>query len=195
MTEVARVWSAVLPVIRVLDELHVDYLLAGSLAGSQLGVARSTQDADLVVDLRKANVFGFVHALESAYYVDEQQVKEAIDRRGHCNLVHLATGFKVDIFVPPGRGFDRQAMRRRQRREVAGLDQPIEIISAEDLVLAKLRWYREGGEVSERQWTDVVGVLRVQGSALDLEHLRRWGEELDLEDLVRLALREVGMAL
>jgi len=66
------------------------------------------------------------------------------------------------------------------------------VASAEDIVLAKLEWYRLGGEVSERQWRDVLGVLKVQGDRLDLEYTRRMAAGLIVADLVSRALEEAS---
>ncbi len=66
----------------------------------------------------------------------------------------------------------------------------VSVASAEDTLLAKLEWYRMGGEVSERQWRDVLGALKVQAGALDLEYLHRWASELGVDDLLERALTQ-----
>lgn len=68
--------------------------------------------------------------------------------------------------------------------------QPLLVKSPEDTVLRKLLWYREGGSVSERQWRDVMAVLRESGAALDAGHLDRWASRLGLEDLLARARAE-----
>ena len=85
-------------------------------------------------------------------------------------------------------------MARRQRDSLV-VEQPARdfaIASAEDVVLHELRWFRDGGEVSDRQWSDVLGVLRVQGDALDVEHMRRWAAALGTSDLLERALSEAA---
>jgi hypothetical protein len=109
------------------------------------------------------------------------------------NVIHLGTMLKVDVYVP-STAFDRSTMARRRADSLVP-DAPIRefsIATAEDVVLHKLRWFRDGGEVSDRQWSDVLGVLRVQGSALDLEHIRRWAAMLDVADLFERAWAEVS---
>ena len=93
--------------------------------------------------------------------------------------------FKVDLFIAKDDPFDRAQIERRNPRAVAeDLDREVYVLSAEDTILAKLRWYRMGGEQSERQWRDVVGVVKVQGDGLDFEYLRKMAAELGIEDLL-----------
>jgi hypothetical protein len=66
--------------------------------------------------------------------------------------------------------------------------------TAEHTVLGKLEWYRRGGEVSERQWRDVLGVLRVRGDSLDQARLDTWALRLGVVDLLERARREAGLA-
>jgi hypothetical protein len=63
----------------------------------------------------------------------------------------------------------------------------------EDIILSKLEWFRMGGEVSEGQWYDVLGVLKVQNTALDMDYLRHWATELNLTELFEQALEDAGM--
>jgi hypothetical protein len=95
---------------------------------------------------------------------------------------------KVDVFVSRDRPFDQRSFERCLpiAAEGAGV---IHVSSAEDTVLAKLEWFRRGGETSERQWSDVVGVLRA-ATALDEAHLRRGAEELAVADLLDRALAD-----
>ena len=116
--------------------------------------------------------------------------QDAIARRSMFKVVQLARMLKVDIYVLTSRSFDRESFRRRaqvrldDRESARGylLDTP------EDTILHKLEWYRAGGEVSERQWSDVIGVLQVQLGALDLDYLSRWASELGVADLLERAL-------
>lgn len=131
----------------------------------------------------------FIGRLQDGFYVDEVAVREAIDRRRSFNLIHLPTMFKVDVFIPKGRRFDQMQMANRRPHVVA--DDPARsayFVSAEDTILAKLEWYRLGGEISDRQWQDVLGIVKAQGNRLDWAYLREQAVGLRVADLLeRLA--------
>ncbi|MFN8499922.1 MAG: hypothetical protein U0641_18870 [Anaerolineae bacterium] len=178
-----------LTVIATFDALHVPYLIGGSFASGVYGVVRSTMDADLVADLRAEHVEALVSALTGEFYVDARAIYDAIRERGSFNVIHLATMFKVDVFLPRGRPYDTAEFERRIRRVVANApDRSAYVASAEDTILTKLEWYRSGGEVSERQWRDILGILKTQGALLDVVYLREWAQQLGIADLLELAL-------
>jgi hypothetical protein len=181
-------FEALLPVLNVLDQLGVRHFVGGSIASSAHGIARSSLDADVVTELSARDVRPFIAALEGAYYFSEARIADAVSRRGSFNLIHLSTTLKVDVFVSRDRPADRRAFERAQVRPLAGGDALVRMSSAEDVVLAKLEWYREGGETSERQWTDVLGVLKAGGRNIDRSYLARGAEERAVADLLQRAL-------
>lgn len=182
-------------VTNLLDELGVPYVIGGSMASIVHGMLRTTMDVDIVAEIRPEQIAPFVDGLQDAFYVDEHMIRQAIQRRSNFNLIHLSTMFKVDIFIPKGRPFDRQQLNRRIPERV-GRDtgQQIWVLSAEDVVLAKLEWFRMGDEISERQWRDILGVLKTQQSALDFDYLRQWAQELGVADLMERAFEELADA-
>jgi hypothetical protein len=183
--------AAALLVTDTLDGLGVPYMLGGSMASAVHGVVRTTLDADIIADLRPEHAAPFVQALEDEFYVDEGLIHTAIQWRMSFRLLHQATMFKVDVFLPKRRPFDEEQFGRRIRAQI--LPEPehaVWITSAEDIILAKLEWYRMGNEVSERQWRDVLGVIKTQADRLDLTYLRQWATALQVEDLLERALKE-----
>jgi len=187
--------AAVGPVLDLLQEIGVRHYVGGSIASSAHGVARASIDADVVAELRPEHADRLSSALRGDYYVPEARVRDGIARRASFNVIHLETMLKVDVFVSRDRPFDRRAMERaRPSSPEAADERPLPLASAEDTVLAKLEWFRRGGEASERQWTDVLGVLRASGASLDRRYLEDGARELAVSDLLVRALAESGGA-
>lgn len=180
-----------LRVLQVLDDLAIRHHLGGSWASSLHGIPRQTRDADLVVDLDLASVPLLADRLRSEFYLDEDRIRQAVVRRASVNLIHLATGFKIDLFVQGDHPFDESEQSRSVLADLPGAPgRKVPIKSAEDTVLRKLAWFAAGGEVSERQWLDVLGILKAQRGRLDEDYLRRWAEELGVAELLARALGE-----
>ena len=188
-------WAEPLQIVRivvdVLDSLRIPYLIGGSLASSLHGIPRATLDADLVVELSMPHVEPFTSALAKDFYMDTAAMREAIRNRSSFNLIHLQTLFKVDIYVLKDDDFSRNEMDRRERvgiEEETGRD--LFVASAEDTLLHKLFWFQAGGGVSERQWRDVMGILRVQGEKLDRAYLERIAKSTGVKGLLERAYHE-----
>jgi hypothetical protein len=184
--------AALDPVLAVLEQLGVRHFVGGSVASSAHGVARASLDVDLVAELQPGQVAPLVAALQDAFFVDEGRVRAAVAAGRSFNLIHLATMFKVDVFVSRSRPFDASSFARA-RVERLGQDaaaRGIPLASAEDVLLAKLEWFRKGGESSERQWEDVKGLLRVGAGQMDTTYLRHWAVLLGVSDLLERALRD-----
>ena len=177
---------------RVFDALGIGYVVGGSLASSLYGIPRATQDVDLVADIRLSHVDAITSALTGEFYVDADMIRDAIQRHASFNVVHLATMFKADVFVLQGDSWSREEMARARTEE---LDVPegkvtLRFASPEDTLLHKMVWYKLGNQISDRQWGDIVGVLKVQGDALDHEYLDRWAPVLDVAALLLRARKE-----
>ncbi len=180
-----------LKVTTVLEKLSVPYLIGGSLASTLYGMVRTTQDADIVAQMRLEHVQPFVAALQDEFYVDEQMAAEAIQGSSSFNIIHRETIFKVDIFVPRLRPFLQSQLARAQRQTFFfDTEVSARFASPEDTILSKLEWYRLGGEISDRQWRDILGVLKTRAGELELDYLRKWAGELEVGDLLERALQE-----
>ena len=183
-----------LRVARVLEEIGASYRIGGSLASSAFGVARATLDVDLVADLKPEHTEPLVARLKKEFYISPEAVRDAIRQQSSFNLIHLESMFKVDIFVLKSHPFNQQAFRRGVRRMMdAEGKHEVYFTAPEDIILQKLEWYHQGGEVSERQWQDVLGVLKVQADRLDLAYLTQWAAQLNLTTFLNKALREAGL--
>jgi len=181
-------------VIRAFESLRVPYFLGGSMASSIHGIYRATADADFVAALQVQHAAPLVQLLQPAFYADVEAITAAIASGRSFNVVHLDSMLKVDIFVASTAPFHLMQMRRRVLQAATPDGQTkFYVASAEDTVLAKLQWYRDGGGVSDRQWNDVLGVLKVQGATLDRAYLQEWARELGLIDLLGRALDDAGL--
>lgn len=181
-------------VITILDRLGIAYHLGGSFASSYYGLSRTTADVDLVIEASQKQLEALAEALTPEFYVSRQAMNEAFMDRRSFSAILLNGPFKVDFFLVGTRPFDREEFRRADLRDIGLSGAPrIRIKSAEDLVLRKLEWFRLGGEVSERQWSDVVGVLRAMRGRLDDAHLEQWAIELRLTDLLARARAEASL--
>jgi hypothetical protein len=185
--------AALQPVTDALGRLGVRYFIGGSVASSAHGIARASIDVDLIAELEATHIGPLADALATAYYVPIEHMRLAVTEHRSFNLIHFATMFKIDVFVSRGRPFDRSAIERATAQPIDdGDDGPrVVVASAEDTILAKLEWFRRGGETSDRQWGDVVGMLRVTPNA-DRAYLSRWAAELNLSDLLDRALAEAA---
>lgn len=187
--------AAILPVIDAFERLGVPYYVGGSVASAAHGVFRTTADADLVAALHLGHVDRLVAWLRKDYYVDAGMIREAIADHACFNVIHLPTMFKVDVFIAKERAFDRHAFGRKIRKAIDPAIPEFEVFlaSAEDIILAKLEWYRLGDEVSERQWSDVQSVLKTQKDRIDRVYLAKWATELGVADLLQRACEEAGL--
>jgi hypothetical protein len=178
-------------VVAALDTLGIPYGLGGSMASSIYGVMRTTQDADLTVEPFPGREQALADSFDESYYVSVPAMREANQRRTSFNIIDTTIGFKCDLFVRKDRPFEVSAMSRRVAMALPDRpEQPLFVLSAEDVVLFKLEWYRLGGEASERQWLDVQNVLKAQAERLDREYLAYWAQDLKVSDLLTQALQE-----
>jgi hypothetical protein len=181
-----------LKVTAVFEKLGVPYLIGGSLASTLYGMVRSTQDSDIVAEMRLEHLQPFVSVLQDEFYVDEEMIVDSIQQYASFNIIHRETLFKVDVFIPRPRPFLQSQLVRAQRQTFTFENEvSAKFASPEDTILSKLEWYRMGGEVSERQWRDILGLLKTRAGELDLDYLRKWAHELKVNDLLERALKDV----
>ena len=161
------------------------YLITGSVAGTLQGVIRSTQDIDIVVEMTAWGLAKFVAALGPDFEVDQESLAEAIRTRGSWNVFHLPTMTKIDLFMLTEESFAQASFQRRVSLPLPEGGE-LKVMAAEDLVLQKLLWFRKGGEVSQQQWRDVVGLLNANPT-LDCKHLDAWAKRLGIDGLLTRA--------
>lgn len=195
MQNQSELTSALRPVVTFLENSKTRYFVGGSVASSYHGASRSTLDVDLTVQLSEASVPELCAALGGQYYLNEQSIRSAIRRNSCFNLIHLDTSFKVDIFVSDSSPYSEVSQERAIIGEV-GDDPPLPVrmASVEDIIVIKLDWYRVGGEISERQWSDLVSVARLNAKLLDVAYLRNWAHKKGLSQLLERLIKETSVA-
>lgn len=190
MTSIAEAFAALLA---ILDRMEIPYEVGGSVASSAHGIPRTTLDVDVVVDLKPEQIETFAQELRQHFYADADQIREAFARGRAANVIHLGSIWKFDLFPLRNDEYSRTEFSRRAiRRITTSGEESIEcsLASVEDTILRKLEWYRAGGEASDRQWNDLLGVIRAARSQLDLDYLRRWAKYLKVADLLEKLLAE-----
>lgn len=181
-----------LAVSGILGRLGIPYVITGSFASSVHGEPRSTDDVDVVADVGPAHVSPLTAAFGAEWYVSEEAVREAIAAGTSFNAIHLPTGVKVDLFVVGKDAFDARRVAAAHLVRIGDPPVALRIDSAEHILLRKLEWFRRGGETSDRQWRDVLGIVRTQGPRLDRAELDTWADRLGVADLLRRARDEAG---
>lgn len=161
----------------ILEEVGLEYMVVGSLASTVHGVARSTQDVDIVVALPRNRLGDLLAALpQEQYYVSDTAAEEAVRRQSQFNIIDMATGWKADLVIQKQRPFSIEELGRRRRHTVLGVE--LYVASAEDTIISKLEWARSG--LSERHLRDIAGIVQARRRSLDIEYVERWVAALGL---------------
>ncbi len=175
-------------VASVLDDLEIPYALGGSVASSFFGEPRATADIDVAVQMDSRSGEAFLARVQPEFYVPMNSARAALESCSSFNLLDAERGLKVDLFVLGDGLLDRRQIERRVPISLSGSGALLWVTSPEDQILRKLEWFRAGGEVSDRQWRDIVGLILVRADNLDVDDLRRTADEVGLAALLDRAL-------
>lgn len=165
---------------RCLNNLNIEYFITGSVASFLYGEPRLTQDIDIVADIDRRHISGLLESFpEKEFYIDETSIRLAIREKTRFNIIHPASGLKIDAIIPKGRRLDLYRFKRRRTVRVSE-DLAIPYSSPEDIIISKLEFYREG--CSEKHLRDIAGILKISGPELDFDYLARITRTLGLGD-------------
>ncbi len=168
-------------IVRALEMLKIPYMITGSQASAYYGEPRFTRDIDIVADIKPGQVDDFAAFFPSnEFYCDKDMINEEIKNRGQFNIIHAASGLKIDIILTKPTEFSRAEFPRRQRSAVFS-DQEGSFASPEDVIIKKMEFYKESG--SEKHLRDITGILKISGETVDGAYIYQWAERLGLVDI------------
>ncbi|MGK7933931.1 MAG: hypothetical protein AB4041_21215 [Microcystaceae cyanobacterium] len=187
--------SLALTVAGILEELEIPYLVGGSLASTLFGEPRSTQDIDLIIDLELDKINLFINAFTPQFYLSESAIQEAIQSQSSFNLIDTDSLGKVDIFILKQRPLNQTEFKRRQKLIVQeNPAKSLYVSTPEDAILQKIIWYKMTNQ-SDKQWRDILGIIKLQDSKLDRVYLQKWAAELNLLPELNLAFSQSGLSI
>ena len=189
----SEIIQALTPLVEAFERFGIAYYIGGSVASSVHGRRRYTQDVDVVAALQLKHVQTLVAMLQQEYYIDADMIRGAIQNGSSFNLLHHDTGVKVDVFVQKTGPFSQQEMRRAREDVLEVGSRPFFFASAEDMILAKLDWWKQGGGVSNRQWNDILEIIKEKHAALDSAYLRQSAPMLGVADVLEKAFNDAGL--
>jgi len=166
---------------RVIEQVGLRYFVTGSTVTIFYGEPRFTNDIDVVVDLPEPQIAAFCRQFpKDEFHLSQAAVLDAVRRKGQFNIIHPASGLKVDVIVPEASLFN-QARFARARRVHAGEDFEAYLASPEDAIIKKMQYYREGG--SEKHLRDIAGVLKTSSEQIDIPYIAQWAQQMGLTDI------------
>ncbi len=174
-------------VLAKLDQFKIPYMITGSFASNIHSVPRATYDADIVTELTPKSLDKLLDSLSDGFYVSPEAAREALESQRMFNVIHLESGFKIDLIIRKDRIFSKEEFSRREKVVYLGLDRWF--ATAEDIILAKLEWGKMSD--SEKQYTDALNVAKVQGERLDRIYLENWATELGIQELLNRLFQDL----
>jgi hypothetical protein len=183
-----------LVVARILGELGISYAVGGAIAASVHGEPRATEDLDIIADVTPKDVDRLITRLEPDFYVPTDAVRDAVSRQTSFSVIHRPSVRKVDVFVAGTAPMNRSELCRATDVTIsANPSRNLCVATAEDILLQKLLRFEKGGRVSDRQWRDILGILKVQANHLDRAYVEHWAGDLGVDVLLARALKEAGL--
>jgi hypothetical protein len=179
--------------VQVLERLGINYLLVGAIASAAYGEPRFTRDLDVVADLHAEDLAGLSNYFPATdFYLDPHAAREAVARRTQFNIVHPASGLKIDVIVAANDPFDQSRFRRGRRLQALPHRQAT-FASPEDVIIKKMEYYRMGA--SEKHLRDITGILKVSGADIDRDYVSQWADRLGLSEIWQAIRRRLGEAI
>jgi len=175
--------------VNAFESLGIQYFVTGSIASIFYGEPRFTNDIDVVADIREAHISGLLKLFpDDEFYISEDAVRDAIKHKHQFNIIHPASGLKIDVIISKKEAFDNSRFERIKRISPIE-DTQVNFASPEDVIIMKMRYYK-GGE-SEKHLRDITGMLKISDDIIDREYIEKWVEKFDLEDIWKAILERL----
>lgn len=179
------------PLRSALERAEIRYAIGGSWASTAFGEPRFTNDVDILGEFTEENVEVFLNNLPNTFYTDVEEALVAIRHGRSFNAIYMPTAFKFDFFPAAAFALGMEELDRAIYLSDTGLAKaPAPFVTPEDILLAKLFWFRSGGEISEVQWRDIQGIARSCANTLDHRYMLSGAVKLGVDDLLHKALKE-----
>jgi hypothetical protein len=175
--------------INALEKLQIKYFITGSIASMFYGEPRFTNDIDVVADIKEEQIAGLMKLFpESKFYLSKDTVKNAIKNKSQFNIIHPASGLKIDIVISKEDDFDKSRFNRSKRVT------PVEAIRAkfaspEDVIIMKMKYYKEGE--SEKHLRDIASIMKISGDEIDKSYIELWVNKFSLSDIWNTVLNKL----
>lgn len=181
------------PLRSALESVGIRYAIGGSWASTAFGDPRFTNDVDIIAEFTEKNVGQFVDKLPDTFYVDRQEALNAVRRGRPFNIIHVPMALKFDFFPAAAFTIGLQELDRAISLSDTGISKAAApFVTPEDILLAKLHWFRSGGEISEVQWRDIMGIVRACAGTLDRNYVEQSAARIGISDLLDKALDTHG---
>lgn len=175
--------------LEILNRLSIPYVIGGSFASGVYGEFRATQDIDIVAQFDEVILDDFITLARNKFYLNENTLVQQIASGESFNMIHEQTVFKIDFFTKRGE-FEETQIKRAIEFVPEGVNFSVRVLSAEDVILAKLLWYKIGGAQSGYQWKDLLMVQKYQSKKLDIDYLQTWAKKIKVSKFYEKLTKE-----
>ena len=176
-------------VCKILEELRLPYLVTGSQATIAFGEPRFTIDIDIVVALTPERLDSFIKCFpQEHFYLSRAAASDAIARRSMFNIIHPASGLKIDVIIPGTSDYEQSRFQRGRKVQIAP-DFAATFAAPEDVIIKKLQFYKIGN--SDRHLRDIAGVLKVSGETIDRDYITKYAAQFGVSGIWQTVLNEL----
>lgn len=178
-------------IVEVLENLRISYLVTGSVATMAYGEPRLTNDIDIIADINEKNIPGLIDSFPpDEFFLSADMIRQAILHHSQFNIIHPASGLKVDIIVKRDTPFDHSRFQRIRRIQPAESYQA-NFAAPEDVIIIKMEFYKMGS--SEKHLRDITGILKISGPEIDYGYIMEWSKRLGLTEIWAAIQKRVGI--